>query len=157
MSFSRPFQWYHSEADPIWPDGTFKKLTHVHKLNDTSLLASSPQGFMLNAFMVPAKGENSPQPGSQSRQTLSTTKPKRTGPGIEPTSRMMIDWMPRASDRSSGLTALQIVHVQFYLMFLIKYCINYNRRRPCFRFFVCHKSCKFISNRNWSNHMSILD
>ncbi len=24
MSFSRPFQWYHSHADPIWPDGTFK-------------------------------------------------------------------------------------------------------------------------------------
>ncbi len=24
MSFSRPNQWYHSHADPIWPDGTFK-------------------------------------------------------------------------------------------------------------------------------------
>jgi hypothetical protein len=24
MSFSRPIQWYHSQADPIWPDGTFK-------------------------------------------------------------------------------------------------------------------------------------
>ncbi len=24
MSFSRPVQWYHSHADPIWPDGTFK-------------------------------------------------------------------------------------------------------------------------------------
>jgi hypothetical protein len=23
MSFSRPIQWYHSHADPIWPDGTF--------------------------------------------------------------------------------------------------------------------------------------
>ncbi len=23
MSFSRPMQWYHSHADPIWPDGTF--------------------------------------------------------------------------------------------------------------------------------------
>ncbi len=22
--FSRPIQWYHSLADPIWPDGTFK-------------------------------------------------------------------------------------------------------------------------------------
>ena len=21
MSFSRPIQWYHSHADPIWPDG----------------------------------------------------------------------------------------------------------------------------------------
>ncbi len=24
MSFSRPIQWYHSLADPIWPDSTFK-------------------------------------------------------------------------------------------------------------------------------------
>ncbi len=24
MSFSRPIQWYHSYADPICPDGTFK-------------------------------------------------------------------------------------------------------------------------------------
>ncbi len=23
MSFSRPIQWYHSHADPIWPYGTF--------------------------------------------------------------------------------------------------------------------------------------
>jgi hypothetical protein len=23
MSFSKPIQWYHSHADPIWPDGTF--------------------------------------------------------------------------------------------------------------------------------------
>jgi hypothetical protein len=27
MSFSRPIQWYHSRADPIWPDSTFK--THL--------------------------------------------------------------------------------------------------------------------------------
>ncbi len=25
MSFSRPIQWYHFYADPIRPDGTFKK------------------------------------------------------------------------------------------------------------------------------------
>ncbi len=24
MSFSRPIQWYHANADPIWPDDTFK-------------------------------------------------------------------------------------------------------------------------------------
>jgi hypothetical protein len=24
MFFSKPIQWYHSHADPIWPDGTFK-------------------------------------------------------------------------------------------------------------------------------------
>jgi hypothetical protein len=23
MTFSMPVQWYHSHADPIWPDGTF--------------------------------------------------------------------------------------------------------------------------------------
>ncbi len=27
MSSSRPYQWYHSEADPIWPDGTIKDKT----------------------------------------------------------------------------------------------------------------------------------
>ncbi len=26
MFFSRPIQWYHSHADPIWPDGTFNEL-----------------------------------------------------------------------------------------------------------------------------------
>jgi hypothetical protein len=26
MSFLRPVQWNHSHADPIWPDGNFKKL-----------------------------------------------------------------------------------------------------------------------------------
>jgi len=33
MSFSRPIQWYHSPADPIWPDGTFKdrKSTIINK------------------------------------------------------------------------------------------------------------------------------
>ncbi len=25
MSFSRPIQWYHSHAVPIWPDGTFNR------------------------------------------------------------------------------------------------------------------------------------
>jgi hypothetical protein len=25
MSFSRPIHWYHSHADPILPDGTFKR------------------------------------------------------------------------------------------------------------------------------------
>ena len=30
MSFSRPFQWYHSHADPIWPDGTFKMFLKIY-------------------------------------------------------------------------------------------------------------------------------
>ncbi len=25
MYFSRPIQWYHSHADPIWPNGKFKE------------------------------------------------------------------------------------------------------------------------------------
>jgi hypothetical protein len=25
MSFQRAFHWYHSHADPIWPDSTFNK------------------------------------------------------------------------------------------------------------------------------------
>ncbi len=28
MTFLRPIQWGHSHADPIWPDGTFKKKTY---------------------------------------------------------------------------------------------------------------------------------
>ncbi len=29
VSFSRPIQWYHSLADPIWPDGTFKSCSDL--------------------------------------------------------------------------------------------------------------------------------
>jgi hypothetical protein len=29
MSFSRPIQWYHSYADPIWPDGTFNQFHFI--------------------------------------------------------------------------------------------------------------------------------
>ncbi len=29
MFFSRPIQWYHSHADPIWPDDTFN-LFYAH-------------------------------------------------------------------------------------------------------------------------------
>ncbi len=34
MSFSRPIQWYHSHADPIWPDGTFKTRECVFLMAD---------------------------------------------------------------------------------------------------------------------------
>ncbi len=30
MSFLRSIQWYHSLADPIWPDGTFKGICFIH-------------------------------------------------------------------------------------------------------------------------------
>ncbi len=33
MSSSRPFQWYHSEADPIWPDGTFEQQRFITERN----------------------------------------------------------------------------------------------------------------------------
>ncbi len=29
MYFLRPIQWYHSYADPIWEDGTFKFIHHT--------------------------------------------------------------------------------------------------------------------------------
>jgi hypothetical protein len=31
--FSRPIQWYHSHADPIWPDGTFKFVVRRTKIS----------------------------------------------------------------------------------------------------------------------------
>jgi hypothetical protein len=31
MYFSRPIQWYHSHADQIWPDGTFKKFVYFNE------------------------------------------------------------------------------------------------------------------------------
>ncbi len=40
MSFSRPFQWYHSHADPIWPDGTFKQIGNKLTINQHSLRRS---------------------------------------------------------------------------------------------------------------------
>ncbi len=42
MSFLRPIQWYHSHADPIWPDGTFKgavfcKVIHARVLKSAEM------------------------------------------------------------------------------------------------------------------------
>jgi hypothetical protein len=38
MSFSRPIQWYHSHADPIRPDGTFKAIAlSDHRIKFTFL------------------------------------------------------------------------------------------------------------------------
>ncbi len=38
MYFYRAFQWYHSYADPIWPEGTFNflKLNRSHLLFETT-------------------------------------------------------------------------------------------------------------------------
>jgi hypothetical protein len=33
MSFSRPIQWYHSHADPIWPDRTLKVKSNYNSKN----------------------------------------------------------------------------------------------------------------------------
>ncbi len=41
MSFSRPIQWYHSHADPIWPGGTFKVL-FVRKIQHWMAKLASP-------------------------------------------------------------------------------------------------------------------
>ncbi len=37
MSFSRPIQWFHSHADPIWPDGTFKGASTKRPILRTTL------------------------------------------------------------------------------------------------------------------------
>ncbi len=37
MFFSKPMQWYHSHADPIWPDGTFNMVTSKNWTEDTEL------------------------------------------------------------------------------------------------------------------------
>ncbi len=36
MSFKGAFQWYHSHADPIWPDGTFKYTAVLQYLENGS-------------------------------------------------------------------------------------------------------------------------
>jgi hypothetical protein len=38
MSFSMPIQWYHTHADPIWPDGTFKSDFYIAKRIGGSLI-----------------------------------------------------------------------------------------------------------------------
>jgi hypothetical protein len=39
MFFSRPIQWYHSHADPIWPDGTF----HLSSEDEESSYTDQPE------------------------------------------------------------------------------------------------------------------
>jgi hypothetical protein len=39
MSISRPIQWYHSLADPIWPDGTLPLL--IYHFYDCSAVIST--------------------------------------------------------------------------------------------------------------------
>jgi hypothetical protein len=41
MSFSRAFQWYHSYADPIWPDGTFNKGFRINLISAGSISLDS--------------------------------------------------------------------------------------------------------------------
>jgi hypothetical protein len=38
MSFSSPIQWYHSQADPFWPDGTFKPREICNRSKDDVLV-----------------------------------------------------------------------------------------------------------------------
>jgi hypothetical protein len=57
MSFSRPFQWYHSHVDPIWPDGAFSnflnlpppKKTCYFSAGDSAAGADQPGGGYLVA------------------------------------------------------------------------------------------------------------
>ncbi len=65
MSFLRPIQWYHSHADPIWPNGTFKASSCLYQAESaclTRLLVSVPgtllslpvQCFCLIPFQSPS-------------------------------------------------------------------------------------------------------
>ncbi len=67
MSFSRAIQWYHSHADPIWPDGTFKpaqeweqlsrkqaKLRHACMARSMFRWASNTQCIWRTSFQVRA-------------------------------------------------------------------------------------------------------
>ncbi len=43
MSFSRPIQWFHSHADPIWPDGIAlskirKYSIHLRRMNKKEII-----------------------------------------------------------------------------------------------------------------------
>ena len=46
MSFSRPFQWHHSNVDPIWPDSTFKN-DPLFWLTLPSDISNSRKGFTI--------------------------------------------------------------------------------------------------------------
>jgi hypothetical protein len=45
MSFLRPIQWYHSQADPIWTDGTLKEENKFRILQFLQLLPKNSYFF----------------------------------------------------------------------------------------------------------------
>ncbi len=53
MFFLWPIQWYHSHADPIWPDGTFKG-TDVKKMKELKSMLSICSCFTREASRVSA-------------------------------------------------------------------------------------------------------
>ncbi len=63
MSFSRPIQWYHSHADSIWPDGTFKGLvlypTHL-TFTHSFIPHHLPRPFFLYLHCFSAQQEKLP-------------------------------------------------------------------------------------------------
>jgi hypothetical protein len=50
MSFSRPIHWYHSHADPIWPDCTFNVKTFRLCDKFTMAVASVATHFVFTVF-----------------------------------------------------------------------------------------------------------
>ncbi len=50
MSFLRPIQWYHSHADPIWPDGTFKLRTVAFLLTGLDFLSAAANLLPISIF-----------------------------------------------------------------------------------------------------------
>jgi hypothetical protein len=69
MSFSRPIQWYHSHADPNWPDGTF----NVFFLNTHSLSRRYKMHGI--SHLAPEDVEAAPPPTHGLRPTSVRTHP----------------------------------------------------------------------------------
>ncbi len=58
MSFSRPNQWYHSHADPIWPDGTFQATQNLQ----TGMLRPYKKQIFCHPIYFPFPHSLSPPP-----------------------------------------------------------------------------------------------
>jgi hypothetical protein len=60
MSFPRPIKWFHSHADPIWPDGTFNKSAKllsfegIRKRAECLLYCTTAQYILIITFSSPS-------------------------------------------------------------------------------------------------------
>ncbi len=67
MFFSSPIQWYHSHADPIWPDGTFnnsweRRVPKEYQHEEKNSARPDHTFFQLNHFgnIIPHPSKPSP-------------------------------------------------------------------------------------------------